>query len=94
MHKQETRDDTWRQQVDEDTQRIRKQAQSVKARVGAEKDITKKVRLIMNLIAPDTFDKKIQEIKDLMFKRQEEIEQEKEESKKQGEEKKDEDEQA
>lgn len=38
------------------------------------KDISKRIRLIMNLIAPDTFDKKEREIKDLMFKSSDEIE--------------------
>jgi len=37
------------------------------------KDLSKQIRLIMNLIAPDTFDKKVQEIKDLMSRSAKEI---------------------
>lgn len=45
----------------------------MKEKMREPKDITKQVRLIMNLIAPDTFDKKEQEIKDLMFKEADEV---------------------
>ena len=46
----------------------------MKQRMREPKDLSKQIRLIMNMIAPDTFDKKEQEIKDLMFKSAEEIE--------------------
>jgi len=46
----------------------------MKQRMREPKDLSKQIRLIMNMIAPDTFDKKEQEIKDLMFKSVEEIE--------------------
>jgi len=39
----------------------------MKKKMAEPKDIVKKIRLIMNLIAPDTFDKKELEIKELMF---------------------------
>jgi len=45
----------------------------MKQRMREPKDLSKKIRLIMNMIAPDTFEKKEQEIKDLMFKSAEKI---------------------
>lgn len=51
----------------------------MKEKMREPKDIAKKIRLIMNLIAPDTFDKKEQEIKDLLFRTQIEGEERKEE---------------
>jgi hypothetical protein len=37
-------------------------------RMSKDKDLSQKIRLIMNLIAPDTFEKKEVEIRNLMFK--------------------------
>lgn len=45
----------------------------MKEKMRQPKDIGKQIRLIMNQIAPDTFDKKEEQIKKLMFKAAEEV---------------------
>lgn len=57
-----------RQQEDEEQKKLRQQAQKMKTKMAQPKDLAQKIRLVMNLIAPDTFDKKEAEIKELMFK--------------------------
>jgi hypothetical protein len=53
----------WRPEDNEERKKMRDEAEKTKSRISGKKNETQQIRLIINIIAPDTFDKKFGELR-------------------------------
>ena len=58
---------SWKQEDTEEKQKLRQAALEMKKKLSMSKNVEQKIRLIMNVISPDNFDKKLNELRGFMF---------------------------
>jgi hypothetical protein len=59
---------TWKQEDNQEKAKLREQAQANYAKIKGDKNETQKIKLILNVIAPDNFQRKFAELRGFLFK--------------------------
>ena len=59
---------TWKQEDNQEKAKLKEQAAANIAKIRADKNDTQKIKLILNVIAPDNFQKKFGELRGYLFK--------------------------
>lgn len=59
---------TWKQEDNQEKAKLREQAQANYNKIKGDKNETQKIKLILNIIAPDNFEKKFGELRGFLFR--------------------------
>ena len=67
-HKPDWNQGGWKQEDNEEKKKLKEQAQAMQAKIKMPRSDARQIRLIMNVIAPDNFEKKFKELRGYLYK--------------------------